>query len=206
MTKSGERMTPENSTLRWYQENSEEFIARTGCVDMTAHYRAFLSHVSPGGRILDLGCGAGSAALYFAQMGYDVLAVDGCRELCEHTRRRVGCPVRCMRFGELDFVDAFDGIWACASLLHLKKAELPPVLRLIRRALTKNGVFYASFKYGDAERDRNGRVFSDFTEDSLRALLDEAGGFQVIDLWITSDARPDRSDERWVNVLCRANK
>ena len=198
-------MTAENDTLHWYQENAEEFIARTGNVDMTAHYRAFLHHVSPGGYILDLGCGAGSASLYFTQMGYDVLAVDGCRELCEHTRQRTGCAVRQMRFEELDYTDTFDGVWACASLLHLRKAELPHVLRLIRKALKKNGVFYASFKYGDAERDKNGRVFSDFTEDSLRALLNEAGGFQVIDLWTTSDARPDRSDERWVNVLCRAN-
>ena len=195
----------ENDTLNWYQENAEEFIARTADVDMTALYRAFLQQVSPGGRILDLGCGAGSAALYFTQSDYDVLAVDGCQALCEHTRRRAGCAVRQMRFEELDFSDAFDGVWACASLLHLRKAELPPVLRLIRRALTENGVFYASFKYGDAERDHNGRVFSDFTEDSLRALLDEAGGFQVIDLWTTSDARPDRADERWVNVLCRAD-
>ena len=192
-----------NDTLNWYQENAEAFIGRTTNVDMTAHYRAFLSHVSPGGRILDLGCGAGSASLYFTRMGYDVLAVDGCRELCEHTHRRAGCPVRKMRFEELDFVDAFDGVWACASLLHLRKAELPSVLRLIRKALKKNGVFYASFKYGEAEREKNGRVFSDFTEASLRGLLDETGGFQVIDLWTTSDARPDRTDERWVNALCR---
>lgn len=198
-------MMAENNTLCWYQENTEEFIARTENVDMAALYRAFLSHVSSGGCILDLGCGAGSASLYFTKEGYQVLAVDGCVALCEHTHRRAGCPVRCVRFEELDFADAFDGVWACASLLHLRKAELPPVLHLIRNALKKNGVFYASFKYGDAERDRNGRVFSDFTEASLHALLDEAGGFQVIDLWTTNDARTDRADERWVNVLCRAN-
>ncbi|MBR4538230.1 MAG: class I SAM-dependent methyltransferase [Clostridia bacterium] len=198
-------MTAENDTLRWYQENAEEFIARTGNVDMTAHYRRFLHQVPTGGYILDLGCGAGSASLYFTQMGYQVLAVDGCEALCEHTHHRAGCPVRCIRFEELDFADAFDGVWACASLLHLRKAELPPVLHLIRKALKKNGVFYASFKYGDAERERNGRVFSDFTEDSLRAMLNETGGFQVIDLCTTSDARPDRADECWVNVLCRAN-
>ena len=203
LKESDERMTPENGTLRWYQEKAEEFITRTADVDMTALYRRFLSHVSPGGRILDLGCGAGSAALYFTRMGHDVLAADGCRELCEHTRRRVGCPVRCMRFEELDYTDAFDGVWACASLLHLRKTELPHVLRLIRKALKKNGVFYASFKYGETERNSSGRFFSDFTEDSLRALLEKTGGFQTIDLWITSDARPDRMDERWINMLCR---
>lgn len=72
------------------------------------------------------------------------------------------------------------------------------------RILKESGVFYASFKYGDAERNSSGRFFSDFTEDSLRALLDETGGFQIIKLWTMADARPDRTDERWVNVLCRA--
>ena len=194
----------ENNTLDWYRENTAEFIASTGKVDMTALFRAFLELVPSGGAVMDLGCGAGSASLYFTQAGYQVLAVDGCRELCEHTGRRAGCATRQLRFEELDYTDAFDGIWACASLLHVRKADLPGVIRLIRRALKKNGAFYASFKYGAEERDKNGRVFSDFTEDSLRALLEEAGGFRVEKLWLTNDARPGRTDEHWVNVLCRA--
>ena len=197
-------MTQSNGTLAWYRENAEEFIARTADVDMSALYRPFLAQLPEGARILDLGCGAGSAALYFARLGYPVVAVDGCREMCDYTRRRVGCPVRTLRFGELDYADAFDGVWACASLLHLRKADLPPVLRLIRRALKSGGVFYASFKYGETERDGNGRFFSDFTEASLRALVDEAGGFREIALWTTGDARPDRAEERWVNALYRA--
>ena len=88
----------ENDTLNWYRDNLENFIARTADVDMTALYSAFLAHVPSGGRILDLGCGAGSAALHFARNGYDVLAIDGCMDLCEYTFRRVGCPVRCLRF------------------------------------------------------------------------------------------------------------
>ena len=199
-------MNKENHTLAWYRENAEEFIARTENVDMTALYRAFLAQVVPGGRILDLGCGAGGAALSFVRQGYSVTAVDGCAELCEYTRRRVGCPVRCLRFEELDDSGVFDGVWACASLLHLRKSELPPVLRLIRRALKKDGVFYVSFKYGEEERDYNGRVFSDFTEPSLRALMEAAGGFREISLWITGDARLERAEERWVNALYRATE
>ena len=109
-----------------------------------------------------------------------------------------------MLFGELDYTNAFDGVWACASLLHVQKDALPGVLRLIRRALKKHGVFYASFKYGETEREKNGRLFSDFTEESLRALLEEAGGFRTVKLWTTADARPERAEERWVNVLCFA--
>ena len=197
-------VTRENNTLDWYRENAKEFAANTGKVDMTALFRAFLEMVPSGGSVMDLGCGAGSASLYFTRAGYQVLAVDGCRELCEYTGRRAGCETRLLRFEELDYTDAFDGIWACASLLHVRKSELPGVLRLIRRALKPNGAFYASFKYGNEERDKNGRVFSDFTEDSLRALLEEAGGFRAEKLWLTNDARPDRADEHWVNVLCRA--
>lgn len=199
-------MPDKNGTLEWYRANAEEFIQRTSDVDMAEHYRAFLECVPSGGRILDLGCGAGSAAQCFTEKGYRVLAVDGCRELCEYTRNRVGCPVRTMRFEELDYDDAFDGVWACASLLHLRKADLPSVLRLISRALKADGVFYASFKYGDTEREKDGRIFSDFTEDSLRDLLESAGGFRGISVWTTNDARPDRSDERWVNAICRADK
>lgn len=194
-----------NDTLAWYQENAETFIAGTGKVDMTALYRSFTDLVPAGGSVMDLGCGAGGASLYFTQHGYRVLAVDGCRELCDYTRRRTGCRVRHMRFEELDYTDAFDGVWACASLLHVGKSDLPGILRLIRRALKGNGVLYASFKYGDSERLSSGH-FSDFTEDALRTLLDKAGGFRVENCWLTNDARPGRTDERWVNVLCRVEK
>ncbi|MBO4326260.1 MAG: class I SAM-dependent methyltransferase [Clostridia bacterium] len=197
-------MADNSDTLNWYKENAKDFVTRTTDVDMSDHYRAFLKYIPAGGYIMDLGCGAGGAALHFTQAGYSVLAVDGCEELCEFTRLRAGCPVRTLRFEELDYEDSFDGVWACASLLHLRKSELPRVFRLIRRALKKDGVFYASFKYGELEREKNGRLFSDMTEDSIRGLISEAGGFREIDLWVTNDARPDRADEQWVNILCRA--
>ena len=76
--------------------------------------------------------------------------------------------------------------------------------RRVRRALKPGGAFYASFKYGETERERNGRVFSDFTEDAIRCLLRETGGFREIALWTAGDVRPDRADEQWLNVLCRA--
>ena len=197
-------MDRQNNTLKWYEENAEELVARTSNVDMTELYRAFLAQVPAGGSILDLGCGAGKAAQFFVQSGYSVLGVDGCAALCEHTRRSVGCPVRCLRFEELDYEAVFDGVWACASLLHVRKADLPRILRLVRRAMKPDAVFYASFKYGEIERERNGRVFSDFTEASIRTLLEEAGGFQELALWTTNDTRPGRADERWLNALYRA--
>ena len=153
---------------------------------------------------MDLGCGAGSAAAFFTQMGYPVLAADACPSMCEHTRARAGCSVRVLRFEELDYEDAFDGIWACASLLHVRKADLPDIFRLIRRALKTGGVLYASFKYGDTERESEGRVYTDLTEDALIRLMNEAGGFRRIALWRTADVLPGRENETWVNALFRA--
>ena len=191
-----------SDTLDWYRDHAEAFIANTQEADISSLYEAFMEHLPENARVLDLGCGAGNASLYFANAGYSVLAVDGCREFCDYTHDRVGCPVRCIRFDELDYEAEFDGVWACASLLHVSKNELPGILRRISRALKPGGIFYASFKYGDGERSRDGRAFSDFTEESLRELLDATGGFAVTSLGMTQDVRPGRADERWVNVFC----
>ena len=86
---------------------------------------------------------------------------------------------------------------------EIRKTERPLVLRLIRCALKKDGVFYASFKYGETERVRSGRVFSDFTETPLRSLLEETGGVHKTALWIIGDARSGRADERWIKAVLR---
>lgn len=76
-----------------------------------------------------------------------------------------------MMFQELSEVEKYDGIWACASILHTKRTELPDVLRKMCTATKNNGIIYVSFKYGDFEGKRNGRYFMDLTEESARELL-----------------------------------
>jgi hypothetical protein len=95
---------------------------------------------------------------------------------------------------------AFDGIWACASLLHMPRVELPEVLRRFVRALRPNGTLYASFKYGSGERRVGGRRFTDMTEAELEPLL-RSVGFSSTKYWITDDARPGRTSEQWLNAL-----
>ena len=191
------------NTLNWYKENAEEFISRTLTVDMTVQLENFIKYITPGAKILDLGCGAGAASLYFQNHGFDVTPVDGCPEMCEATSRLIGKEARNIMFRELDYDNEFDGVWACASLLHVPKNEMAKILTLVRNSLKSGGIFYASFKYGDTERLKNGRLFSDYTQKSLKTTLTEAGGFDIISMWITSDARPERYDEKWVNVICR---
>ena len=106
-----------------------------------------------------------------------------------------------MMFHELNAHEKYDGIWACASILHLPKAELAEVIGKIEAALKTGGVLYMSFKYGNSEGIVNGRYFTYFTEKSLYEFLKNVTSLQILDMWITRDARPGRKGERWVNIL-----
>ena len=96
--------------------------------------------------------------------------------------------------------NAYDGIWACASLLHVARTDLPDVLRRLHKLMKPNGILYASFKYGTGERIKEGRYFCDFTQESCRSLMEQAG-FGVIEIFVTGDVREGRGDEKWVNVI-----
>ena len=189
------------TTLRYYDSNAQSFVAGTIDVDMSSIQDAFLSLLHSGARILDLGCGTGRDSRYFLSRGFAVTACDGSARMCEVASTNTGLEVRHLLFENLDYVDEFDGIWACSSLLHVPSTGLKGIFSLVHRALKSNGVFYCSFKYGTYEGERDGRYFTDLTEDSIADLMD--GRFQSRRIWITNDARPDRHDEKWLNVIAR---
>ena len=110
-----------------------------------------------------------------------------------------------MLFQELQEVEKYDAIWACSSILHLPYAELVEVMKKMVKALKDNGLIYTSFKYGTFEGERNGRYFIDMTEDSLEKLIQDVGGLVVEETWITSDVRPGRGEEKWLNLFLRKN-
>ncbi len=191
-----------NSTVEYYNQNAESFIRTTLPIDMSSSRDRFLRRVLPGGRVLDAGCGSGRDSRAFMQQGYSVVAFDASSEMCRMATEYIRQKVLQMRFDEMDFDEEFDGVWACASILHVPVDELPDVLAKIRKALKKKGILYVSFKYGEGPAQRGDRTFSDFREGSAKKLL-SAAGFEVIECGVTSDIRPGRGDEKWVNVIAR---
>ena len=189
-------------TLGYYNQNANDFAEGTLSADMSDSRSRFAAYLPPKGIILDFGCGSGRDTKAFLDAGFRVEATDGSEELCalasEHTR----IAVRKMLFSELDAVDRYDGIWACASILHLPKAELADVIGKIETALKTGGVLYTSFKYGEEEGMRHGRYFTDFTEESLKAFWSFLG-LQIFDMWISQDIREDRREKQWINLLAR---
>ena len=194
-----------NSTIQYYEEHAEEFTTNTLNADMTSIRSRFLTYLPTGCRILDFGCGTGRDSKAFLDLGYDVTAIDGSEALCRIARSLTGLPVRCLDFRNYapEKDETYGGIWACASLLHLQKDELLPVMKVLSQALTPGGAFYTSFKYGAFEGERNGRHFTDFTPADFTEFLKSISELSVAEYWVTGDVRPGRGDERWLNIVLR---
>lgn len=192
-----------DKTLAYYDENASTFIEDTRNVDFSAVRSRFLKWVVPYGLILDLGCGSGRDAKAFMEAGYHVDCVDGSQKMCELASAYLGIPVVQMDFNELEAVNAYDGVWACSSLLHAPKADLPAILHKIELSLKPGGIFYCSFKEGDFEGMRDGRYFSDLSEEELRQLKSSCcPSLSLIELWHSTDVRPSRT-QSWLNALYR---
>ncbi|MCU6665660.1 class I SAM-dependent methyltransferase [Silvania hatchlandensis] len=189
-------------TLKYYQDNAQTFFDGTVNVDMSSLYETFTRHLAPGARVLDAGCGSGRDAKAFQEMGYQVDAFDASPAMVELAQEHTGLPVQLMTFADVDWKEEFDGIWCCASLLHVPAFELPGVMQRLADALKPGGVWYVSFKYGDGEREVDGRRFTDMDEVALRRMSGAVPGIEIESLWTTKDKRPGR-DEVWLNGVVR---
>ena len=196
-------MSKIESTIGYYGTYAKEFTTSTQAVDFEGTQKRFLSKLQPASHLLDFGCGSGRDTKYFLSQGYTVDAIDGSEEMCKIAAEYTGIPVKQILFQQLDEQEKYDGIWACASILHLSLQDLETVLHKMSRALKPSGVIYASFKYGTFEGERNGRYFTDMTEETFAVLLKRIPTLTLEEQWISSDVRPGRGDEKWLNLILR---
>ena len=192
-----------DQTLSYYNANAKTFTEGTVNVDFSYTQNMFLDKLNKGAYILDFGCGSGRDTKYFLDRGYSVEAIDGSEELCKIASEYAGIEVKNMFFQDLQEDAKYDAIWACSSILHLPYEELMDVMKKMLVALKDKGLVYTSFKYGDFEGVRNGRYFIDMTEERIEELLQEVAGLEVEETWITSDVRPGRGEEKWLNLFLR---
>jgi SAM-dependent methyltransferase len=187
-------------TIKYYNDNAASFFAGTVDIDMSELHNKFISYLPEGALILDAGCGSGRDSLAFQKLGFAVEAFDASEALVKKASELTGIEVQLKQFHEVNEINKFDGIWTCASLLHLPRTELESSMRLLSNALKPNGVWYLSFKYGTTEREIDGRHFTDMNEYLLQKLVNSIGDLSVIEMWISMDKRPDR-DEKWLNAI-----
>lgn len=191
-------------TIDYYNTQADQFIETTFNVDMESLYRPFLENLPKKAFILDLGCGSGRDALAFKNKGYQVDAIDYSEKLVRKATELTGIKVRHQSFYDLSDIDRYDGVWACASLLHCERDRLNEVLERMLQALKNHGLIYMSFKYGNQDREKDGRYFTDLNEQQAQQLLDPLNNIELLKQWITVDKRPDRTEE-WLNILLQKN-
>lgn len=193
----------QNNTLDYYDNLAEDFYKSTVDADLGKIQERFLSKLQQKAYILDFGCGSGRDTKYFLGRGFRVDAIDGSKELCKLACEYTGIVVKNMLFQELEESGRYDGIWACSSILHLPVDELECVIRKMSAALKDKGIIYTSFKYGTFAGERNGRYFTDMTEETFAEFLDRINSLEIEEQWITADVRPERGEEKWLNLILR---
>lgn len=197
-------------TLNYYDENAVEFVCQTLSIDMHDLYELFINQLPQRDTqcILDVGCGSGRDANYFAKQGYEVTAIDASAELIQWARQHHMSSR--ITWVHLDFSsiekqaweNKFTGIWACASLLHVPFLELPCIIESLLETLTDDGVMYLSFKYGEGERIDNERFFCNVNESRWTTIVANIPQVIEYDIWLSADKRADCKDA-WFNVMIK---
>lgn len=188
--------------IKYYEENGETFFKNTIKVDMSNIYIKFEKHLKDGNNILDLGCGSGRDTEYFLKRGYKVLPTDYSDEMVRIATKQLGKKVIKEDMRKMNYKNQFHGIWACASILHIKKDEIPEVLKRCYQALKKDGILYMSFKYGHREISVDGRHFSNFTQSSIIEMIKRLNIFEIKEIFQTKDIR-EKNNTLWINIILK---
>lgn len=192
-----------NQTIDYYNKNSEKFYKNTVHIDLSEMYPKFLRHIPDNGTILDLGCGSGRDSLYFLEKGYIVTSVDASEEMVRLSSELTGQKTQYLRMQDIEFKNEFNGIWACASLLHIDKKLTESVFNILCNALRDDGVLYASYQYGKGISILEDRYYNNYDERSFAEVIENVNNLKILTYWITKDLRPDRIDEKWLNVILK---
>ena len=163
-------------TIATYNAQGEKYASLVSKSEPDADLRHFLDTVTPGGDVLDLGCGPGNSAAMMRDAGLQVTATDASEEMVRIARDTHKIDAQIATFDDLSGTDLYDGVWANFSLLHALKLDMPRHLCAIHTALRAGGLFHIGMKTGtDAARDRLGRMYAYYTPPELRGLLEQAG-------------------------------
>jgi SAM-dependent methyltransferase len=195
----------DEATLQFYRRNAQSYAERAKAP--SARLKGFLALLSPGGSILERGCGAGDHSAEMLAAGFKVRATDGSSEMAEIASRRLGHPVETLLFDELDEHDAYDGVWASACLLHVPRHDLAAILGRIRRSLKPEGLFYASFKVGEGDgRDNLGRYYNYPSPEWLQATYAAAGAWSPISSGTSEISGFDETPATMLHLVVRKSR
>lgn len=187
-------------SISFYDQNAKAYIEQTCLLDMTLCYQKFEKHISHG-HILDLGCGSGRDSQYFLSKGFNVTAVDGSLEMVRHCQKSLEAKVIHSLIETYETEDRYEGIWASASLIHIKREAMVHVVQKYIGYLKTGGIFYMSFKSYPEDFNYQGRYFTCYTITSVYEVLDTLKYVDILEVSSTESVQKDNMT--WLNIVLR---
>lgn len=193
-------MSSEEITNQTYDRIAESFAERFWNITLEHALDGFSLLVKARRRVLDLGCGPGRDIGLLRQRGMRVFGLDRSMGMLQEAQRRVGGALSCADMRRLPLhTESVDGIWMCASLLHIPRAEVPTVIAEARRILRFEGVLYISVQQGTgegwSESDGGKRFFTYFQLDELLELVVQSK-FSLQEHWLEAGGH-----STWIHLL-----
>lgn len=190
-----------NTTKNYYENSSNKYFKETVNNLMDSTLEKFIQFLPENGRILDLGCGSGRDSKYLMNRGFQVVAIDYSANIAELASKHIGKDVINIKMENINYQNEFDGIWACASLLHFTPRQLEVVLNKIINTLQSGGILFTSFKEGKSiSLDEKGRYYNNHTINSLTNLLKSIPNNEIIEIWREESILRGKK-QSWVSTL-----
>ncbi|MBR0379228.1 MAG: class I SAM-dependent methyltransferase [Mogibacterium sp.] len=192
----------DKSTIDYYNRNADSYYWNTVGVDMSVFRKKFASYLPNEASVIDMGCGSGRDVMAFSDMGHDAAGLDAAKELLKLAEERLEIKTIAADMSEYKAASPYDGIWCCASLIHLSDEEKARFFRNLERNLKPGGVLFVSVKEGiETGRDGDGVYTNNCTWEELKRYL-ESAGCGILEDRVTTDAM-GRSGVKWLNVFAK---
>ena len=163
-------------TIAIYNSKAADYAASFTSDTPDKTLQSFMDLLPKGARVLDLGCGPGTASAHMRDAGLDPDPLDASEGMIALARERYGLPVRFGTFDDISGNAIYDGVWANFSLLHAARADLPRYLKALATAAKPDAVIHIGMKTGDGtKRDVMDRLYTFVTVPELQGLLEDAG-------------------------------
>lgn len=180
-----------SSTIATYDEVAPDYLERRrDRGELRPLFHRFAAHLTPGSRVLDIGCGPGFDAVILRQYGFQVFSFDLSWGMMQVGRAEFPRDFTQADMRYLPLAPACaDGIWLNASLLHLPRPNVLPTLQKMKKVLRPHGILFLSVKGGSGEMwtaypspDSHTRFFTFWEGAELNETLHQAG-FDILEQW-----------------------
>ena len=195
-------MSADQKTLDVYDRYIADYEKLISKELKDANLDIFMKMIKEDGKVLDLGCGTGTASLELLKNGFAPFPIDASLEMIKVAESLLEIKPRQISFDEIDEHDFYDAIWANFSLLHIKKNKFSVILNRLFFALKEEGILFFSLKQGVGEsRDKLGRFYSYYVKSEVEKLLEKAS-FQTKTYTEGLSVGLAGNKERWMGFFC----